>query len=61
MRPLYAEVISQFVTDEGSKKIIDIDTPRLVFPKNITQVQDFVQLINEEEGTDRKGYIFIRL
>ena len=34
MRPLYAEVISQFVTDEGSKQMIDIDTPRLVFPKD---------------------------
>ena len=61
MRSLDAEVIRQFVADQGSKQIIDIDTPRLVFPENIAKVQDFIQLIYEENGTDRKGYIFIRL
>ena len=38
VRPLYAKVTSQFVADEGSKQIIDIDTPRLVFPENIAKV-----------------------
>ena len=61
MRSLDAEVIRQFVTDEGSKQIIDIDTPRLVFSENIAKVQDFIQFINEENGADRKRYIFIRL
>ena len=61
MGSLYAEVISQFVADEGSKQIIDIDTPRLVFPEDIGKIQDFIQLINEENGTNRKGYIFIPL
>ena len=61
VRPLNAEVICQFVADEGSKQIIDIDTPRLMFPENIAKGQDFIQLINEEDGADRKGYIFIRL
>lgn len=60
MRPLYAEVISQFVADEGSKQVIDINTPRLVFSENIAKVQDFIQLINEENGADRKGYIIIQ-
>ena len=57
MRPLYAEFIRQFVADEGSKQIIDIDTPRLVFPENFAKVQDFIPLINEEYGANRKGYI----
>ncbi|WP_219970655.1 hypothetical protein [Methanospirillum lacunae] len=46
MRPLYAEVIRQFVTDEGSKEMIDIDTPRLVFSEDFAKVQDFIQLIS---------------
>ena len=61
VRPFNAEVIRQFVADQGSKQIIDIDTPRLVFPENIAIVQDFIQLINKENGTDRKGFIFIPL
>lgn len=32
---LYAEVIRQFVADEGVKQTVDIDTPRLVFPEDI--------------------------
>lgn len=40
MRPFYGEIISQYVTDESSKLIIEIDTPRLVFPK-ITQKSRF--------------------
>ena len=61
MRSLDTEIISQFVADEGSKQTIDIDTPRFVFPEYFTQVQDFIQLINKENGTDGKGYIVIRL
>jgi len=61
MRSLDTEIILQFVTDEGSKQTIDIDTPRFVFPKNIAEVQDFIQFVNEENGADRKRYIFIRL
>ena len=61
VRSLDAEVIRQFVADEGSKKTIDIDSPRLVFPEDIAKVQDFIQLINEENGADGKGYIVIRL
>jgi hypothetical protein len=30
------KVISQFVADEGAKQVIDIDTPRFVFPENFT-------------------------
>jgi hypothetical protein len=36
MRSFDAEVISQFVADEGAKQVIDIDTPRFVFPENFT-------------------------
>ena|GEM_PF-3597837 len=61
MRSLNTEVIRQFVADEGSKQIIDIDTTCLVFPENIAKIQDLIQHINEKNGTDRKGYIFIRL
>jgi hypothetical protein len=61
VRSLYAEVISQFIADEGSKQLIDIDTLRLVFPEDIAKVQDFINLIDEKNGADRKGYIFIRL
>jgi hypothetical protein len=61
VRSLYTEVICQFVTDEGSKQIIEINTPRLVFPENITKVQDIIMLIYKENGTDKKGYIFIQL
>ena len=61
MRPLDAEVIRQFVADKGAKQTIDIDTPCLVFPENITKVQDVIQPFNEKNGTDRKGYIFSRL
>ena len=46
VRSFDAEVIRQFVADEGSKKTIDIDSPRLVFPEDIAKVQDFIQLIN---------------
>ena len=61
MRSLDAKVIRQFVADECLKQLIDIDTPRLVFPENIIEVQDFIQFINKKNGSDRKGYIFIRL
>jgi hypothetical protein len=37
------------------------DTSYLVFPEDIDKFQDFIQPINEEDGTDRKGYIFIWL
>jgi len=56
VRSLYAEVIRQFVADEGSKQIININTPCLVFPENIAKVQDLIQFINEENCTDRKGF-----
>ena len=61
MGTLDAEVIRQFVTDKGLQQIIDVDTPRLVFPENIAETQDIIQPCNEENGTDRKGYIFSRL
>jgi hypothetical protein len=37
MRSLDAEIIRQFVADEGSKQTIDIDTSRLVFPEDIAK------------------------
>jgi len=37
MRSFYAEVIRQFVAYEGSKQIIDINTPCFMFPENITK------------------------
>jgi hypothetical protein len=55
VRPLHAEGIREFVADEGSKYIINFDTLRLVFPENIAKVQKFIQIINEENVTDRKG------
>ena len=61
MRPLNAEIIRQFVTDEGSEQTIDIDTPRLCFPKKKTEVQEFILLINKENSADGKGYFFIPL
>jgi len=61
MRSLYAEVIRHFVADKGLKQIVDIDTPRLVFPENRGEIQGFIQPFNEVKGTDRKGYIVIRL
>lgn len=57
MRSLYAEVISQFVVDEGSKQIINIDTPCLVFSENIAKIQNLIQFIDEENGAERRGYI----
>lgn len=50
MRPLHAEGIRELVADEGSKEIVDIDTHGLVFSGNIAKVQNFIQLINEENG-----------
>ena len=61
MRSLDTEIISQFVADEGLKQTIDIDTPRFVFAEYFSKVQDFIQLLNKENGTDGKGYIFIPL
>ena len=58
---LDAEVIRQFVADQGLKQTIDIDAPCLVFPENITEIQDVIEPCNEEDGTDRKGYIVSRL
>ena len=58
---LDAEVIRQFVADQGAKQTTDIDTPRLVFPENVTKVQDVIQPFNEENGADGKGYIVSRL
>jgi len=60
VRPLYAEVIRQFVAGKSLKQIIDVDTPRLVFPENRGEIQGFIQPFNEEKGADRKGYILIR-
>ena len=54
VRSLNAEVIRQLVANEGSKQIINIYTPRLVFPENIANVQYFIYLINEEYDTERK-------
>jgi len=58
---LDAEVIRQFVADQGLKQTIDIDTSRLVFPEESAEIQDVIQPCNEENGTNRKGYIFRRL
>jgi hypothetical protein len=58
---LNAEVIHLFVADARSKQTIEIDAPRIVFPEDIAKIQDFIQLINKEDSTDGKGYIFIRL
>ena len=61
VRSLYAEIIRQFVAYEGSKQIINIDKSHLVVHENIAKIQDFIQIIHEKNGTDRKGYIFILL
>ncbi len=61
VRSLDAKVIGQFVADECSKQLIDIDTPRLVFPENFIELLDFIQFINMKKGSDRKGHFFIRV
>jgi len=58
---LDAEVIRQFVAEQSLKQTVDIDTSCLVFPEDIVEVQDGIQPFNEENGTDRKGYILSRL
>ncbi len=57
---LYAEIIRQFVADSCLEQAIDIDAPFLVFPKNITEIQDVIELVNEADGANRKGYIVSR-
>ena len=58
---LDTKVIRQFVADQDLKQTIDIDTSRLVFPEESAEIQDVIQPCNEENGTNRKGYIFRRL
>ena len=58
---LDAEVIRQFVADQGLKQTIDIDASCLVFPENITEIQDVIEPCNEEDGANGKGYSVSRL